>query len=73
MKRSGLGKFNDAVSIPDRPAEADDRAVPGHSEGDLIAGSGNSFIATLVQRHTRYVMLAKVGNKDHSGIDRTVT
>lgn len=71
MKRSGLGKFNDAVSIRDRPAEGEDRAVPGHWEGDLIAGSGNSFIAPLVERHTRFVMLAKVGNKDsHSVIRR---
>jgi len=73
LKRSGLGRFNDAVSIRDRPAEADDRAVPGHWEGDLIAGSGNSFIATLVERHTRYVMLAKVGNKDsHSVIQALI-
>jgi IS30 family transposase len=68
LKRSGLGKFNDAISIRDRPAEVEDRAVPGHWEGDLIAGSGNSFIATLVERHTRYVMLAKVGNKDSHGV-----
>ena len=73
LKRSGLGRFNDAVSIRDRPAEADDRAVPGHWEGDLIAGSGNSFIATLVERHTRYVMLAKVSNKDsHSVIQALI-
>jgi IS30 family transposase len=73
LKRIGLGRFNDAISIRDRPAEAEDRAVPGHWEGDLIAGSGNSFIATLVERHSRYVMLAKVGNKDsHSVIQALI-
>ena len=73
LKRIGLGKFNDAISIRDRPAEVEDRAVPGHWEGDLIAGSGNSFIATLVERHTRFVMLAKVGNKDsHSVIQALI-
>jgi len=73
MKRSGLGKFNDTVSIRERPADIEDRAVPGHWEGDLIAGSGNSFIATLVERHTRFVMLAKVHNKDsHSVIQALI-
>jgi IS30 family transposase len=60
--------FNDAISIRDRPAEVEDRAVPGHWEGELIAGSGNSFIATLVERSTGYVMLAKVGNKDSHNV-----
>jgi IS30 family transposase len=51
----------------------EDRAVPGHWERDLIASSGNSFIATLVERSTRYVMLAKVGNKDsHSVIQALI-
>src|SRR5262245_36853128 len=68
-KRAGLngdrrGQIKDIVSIRQRPAAVDDRAVPGHWEGDLLAGSKNSYIATLVERRTRYVMLAKVANKD---------
>jgi IS30 family transposase len=60
----GRGQIKDIVSIRQRPAAVEDRAVPGHREGDLLTGSKNSYIATLVERHTRYVMLAKVANKD---------
>ncbi len=68
LKRDGLGQLKNAISISERPASVDDRAVPGHWEGDLIAGSRNSYIATLVERQSRYVMLAKVANKDTASV-----
>ena len=62
------GQIKDAVSIRERPPEAEDRAVPGHWEGDLIAGSRNTHIATLVERSSRFVMLVRVGGKDTESV-----
>jgi IS30 family transposase len=67
-KGDGRGSIVDAISIRERPASVEDRAVPGHWEGDLLCGSSNSYIVTLVERHSRYVMLAKVANRDSRSV-----
>ena len=64
QKTDDHGRISNAISISERPPSVEDRAVPGHWEGDLIFGTHNSQIATLVERHTRYVMLATVNSKD---------
>jgi IS30 family transposase len=62
------GQIVEAISIRKRPAEAEDRAIPGHWEGDLLAGGKNSYIATLVERHSRFLMLVKVPSKETEAV-----
>ena len=62
--KDGRGQIPEAISIRERPAEVEDRAIPGHWEGDLLRGSGNSHIATLVERRSRFVLLIKVASRD---------
>jgi len=68
LKGSGLGQITEAVSISERPASVSDRAIPEHWEGDLISGSKNSHIVTLVERHSRYVMLAKISDRKSESV-----
>ncbi len=72
-KGQGRGGIIDAVSIRERPAEVEDRAVPGHWEGDLLAGSANTHIATLVERQTRYLLLVRVAGKDTATVVDAIT
>jgi IS30 family transposase len=66
--KNSRGQIVDAISIRQRPAEIEDRAVPGHWEGDLIGGTKNSHIATLVERHSRFTALVKVRSKDTAAV-----
>jgi IS30 family transposase len=72
QKTKDHGKITDTVSISERPPEVEDRAVPGHWEGDLLCGSNNSQIATLVERHTRYAMLVRVPSKDTKTVNNAL-
>jgi IS30 family transposase len=67
------GQIVDALSIRERPAEVEDRAIPGHWEGDLLAGGKNSYIATLVERHSRFAMLIKVPSKETEAVVAALT
>jgi IS30 family transposase len=62
------GQIVDAISIRERPAEAEDRAIPGHWEGDLLSGAKNSYMATLVERHSRFTALIKVPSKETEAV-----
>ncbi len=81
MRRSKLsttkgrprGQIIDATSISERPAEVADRAIPGHWEGDLLTGSHNSHIATLVERHSRFTILVQVAGKDTNSVVTALT
>jgi transposase, IS30 family len=67
------GQIVDAISIRERPAEIEDRAIPGHWEGDLLGGTNNSHIATLVERHSRFTALVKVSSKDTAAVVAALT
>ncbi len=73
LKGRNLGNIPDAITIRERPASVEDRAVPGHWEGDLIVGTHGSYIATLVERQTRFLMLAKIDSKDSATVVAALT
>jgi IS30 family transposase len=67
------GQIVDAISIRDRPATTEDRAIPGHWEGDLVAGAAHSHVASLVERHSRYLLLIRVPHHDTATVVRALT
>jgi IS30 family transposase len=67
------GPIVDGISIRERPADIEDRAIPGHWEGDLLAGARNSHIATLVERQSRFTLLVKVEGKDTKSVISALT
>jgi len=71
--KDSRGQIADAISIRERPAEVEDRAIPGHWEGDLLSGSKNSHIVTLVERHSRFTTLIKVPSKDTAVVVAALT
>ena len=73
VTKSGLGQIVDTVSIRERPAEAEDRAVPGHWEGDLLCGANHSYMVTLVERASRFVMLLKVSGSETATVVGALT
>ncbi len=73
VSEQSRGQIVDAISIRERPPEVEDRAIPGHWEGDLLSGAKNSYIATLVERHSRFAMLIKVSSKDTEVVVATLS
>ena len=67
------GQIVDGVSIRERSASIEDRAVPGHWEGDLLSGASNSHVATLVERQSRFVILVRLSGKDTTGVVRALS
>lgn len=72
-KNGSRGQLIDAISISERPQEVEDRAIPGHWEGDLIIGANNSAIATLVERHSRFTVLCKIQNRSALTVVQSLT